>query len=64
MKNAAEFLDAVKAKHGISTDYKLAKFLGWNQQRITKIRKGASFDDDASAQIADVLDLDPGYGAA
>jgi hypothetical protein len=63
-QSASDFLDQVKKKHGLTSDYQLAKFLGWNQQRITKIRGGASFDDDASAQIADILSIDAGYVAA
>lgn len=63
MKTATYFLDAVKTKHGLTSDYQLAKFLGWSQQRITKYRTGKSptFDDEAAAQVAAALDLDAAY---
>lgn len=64
MKTADFFLDRVKEKHNLASDYKLAQFLGWNQQRVSKIRNGTSFDDDASAQIAHALGLEPSYVAA
>lgn len=61
MKTATYFLDAVKAKHGLTSDYQLSKYFGWNQQRISKIRSGATFDDEAAAQVAAALDLEAGY---
>lgn len=56
------FLDAVKARHGLATDYRLAKFLGWSPQRIYGYRhRGRELDDEACVEIARALDLPPEY---
>ena len=36
-----DFLDAVKARHRLTSDYKLAKFLRWPTQRISSPRWSA-----------------------
>lgn len=57
-----EFLDAVKARHKLATDYKLAKFLGWNPSRIAHYRTTPrELDDDACVQIAEALELPAPY---
>lgn len=56
------FLDAVKARHRLSSDYQLAKFLGWRQQRTTDYRNtGRQLDDVACIQVAEALELPPAY---
>lgn len=60
--NTVEFLDAVKARHKLATDYKLAKFLGWTPQRLSGYRIGRrEFDDDSCVQIAAALEVPPAY---
>lgn len=57
-----EFLDAVKARHKLATDYKLAKFLGWNPARIAQYRiSPRELDDEGCVQIATALGLPPPY---
>ena len=57
-----EFLDKVKEKYSLSSDYKLAKFLSIGQQTISNYRHGKTFFDDAVAiHVAELLDLDPAY---
>lgn len=61
-RTTVEFLDALKARHGLSTDYKLAKFLHIRQQAISNYRIGKQhFGDEVAIMIAAQLDLDPGY---
>lgn len=56
------FLDAVKARHKLATDYKLAKFLRWPPQRISMYRaRKRALDDEACVQIAAALDVPPAY---
>lgn len=60
--NTGEFLDAVKARHALPSDYALAKRLGWTPQRISGYRtKYRELDDDGCIQIAAELELPPAY---
>jgi len=60
MKTAADYLDAIKASHGIGSDYELAKRLGWSRPRISHYRSGLHhFDESGALQVAALLDLDP-----
>ena len=62
MKTTVEFLDAVKARQGIRSDYGLAKFLGFDQSRVAHYRAGRRFLSEESAmKIAECLELAPGY---
>lgn len=57
-----EFLDAVKKRHGLVSDYALAKFLGWRTQRVYTYRHTPrELDDEACVQIATALDVPPAY---
>jgi hypothetical protein len=59
---SADFLDAVKARHGLSTDYQLGKFLRWPQARVSMYRTGKrELDDAACVQIAAALDVPAPY---
>lgn len=59
---SADFLDAVKARHKLTSDYQLAKHLRWPQPRVSMYRTGRrEFDDDSALQIAAELTLDPAY---
>jgi transcriptional regulator with XRE-family HTH domain len=58
--NTLEFLDAVKARHGFSSDYALAKLLGVAPQNISSYRSGRRIiDDDMCLSIAQALDIHP-----
>ncbi len=55
-----EYLDAVKTRLGITSDYALAKALGWPQATISGYRTGRRyFDDDAALSVAAALDVHP-----
>lgn len=62
MKTTEQFLDAVRAKHGLTSDYQLAKHLKIRPSRISNYRNGISlFDEETCLLIAADLELDPGY---
>lgn len=53
---SADFLDAVRAKHGLTSDYQVHKFLGIAQSRVSMYRTGRrEFDDQTCIVIADCL---------
>lgn len=62
MKTTADFLDALRAKFGATSDYQLGPVLKMQRQRISHYRlmKG-TFDDDVSVRVAELLDVDPAY---
>lgn len=61
-RTTVEFLDAIKARHNIPSDYKLAKFIGVAQQTVSNYRvKGIGFDDELAIRVAELLEIDPGY---
>lgn len=56
--NTKEYLDAVKQKTGIDSDYKLAKLLNLTKQAISKYQLGNRvMDDYTAAKIAEVLEI-------
>lgn len=58
--NTLEFLEAVKVKRGITSDYALAKALGITQQAMSSYRSGNSImNDDVCLSVAAALDLAP-----
>ena len=58
--NTLQYLDAVKAKRGITSDYELAKVLGVAQPNISSYRSGRRiFDDDMALQVAVELEINP-----
>lgn len=62
MKNTLEFLDEVKAKLGLTSDYQLAKSLGCTHSAISNYRAGKSrLDEAAACKVAELLNLDAGY---
>jgi hypothetical protein len=62
MNTTIEFLDAVKAKRGLASDYALANYLGESHQRISNYRVKRSFLDDSMAvKVAEALEIDPLY---
>lgn len=59
MRTTVEFLDAVKARHQLTSDYQLARFLGVRQQTISSYRRGNSrLDEGMAIKVADALELD------
>ena len=60
MKTTIEFLDAVKEKLGIESDYGLAKRLGFPLSTMSNYRTGRRvLDDDAALTVALALDVHP-----
>ena len=59
MKTVDELLDAVKTRHKITSDYKLAQFLGMTDSAIRNYRHKRSLPDEvACVKIAQAIDLD------
>lgn len=59
------FLDAIKTRYRLPSDYALAHFLGVSKAVISSYRVRKSRLDDAIAlKVAKLLELDPGYVAA
>lgn len=56
----ADFLEMLRHKLGVKTDYALAKALGTSKQSVHKYRKGTTTPDDSTAvKWAILLDMDP-----
>lgn len=57
-----EFLDSVKERHQLPSDYAVAKFFGWRISRIYDYRgSGRELDEEACIQVAAALELPPAY---
>lgn len=62
MKTTAYFLDALRAKHSLPSDGKLALKMGWKRQQISRYRQlRETFSDATSIKVAEALGVDPGY---
>jgi hypothetical protein len=60
MKTTIDYLDAVKKKLDIESDYALAKRLGFSLSSVSSYRTGRRFlDDDAALTVALTLDIHP-----
>jgi len=60
MKTTIEFLDAVKEKLGVTSDYALAKRLGFSLSAVSSYRTGRrALDDDAALTVAIALEIHP-----
>ena len=56
-----EYLDELKRRYGISSDYKLAKLIGITYQAVSQYRnKGTTLRDDVALKVAELLELPPG----
>ena len=56
--NSVQFIDAVRARHGLTSDNKVAAFLGIPRPRISLYRTGTrKLDPDACLKVAKALDL-------
>ena len=55
--NSAQFLDKVKARHALTSDYQVAKYLGLSPNRISMYRRGKrEFDELTCMKVAHALD--------
>lgn len=60
-----DYLDRVKARHGLTSDYALAKLLGLTRASVSLLRSGRNRPDDSTAiKIAHLLGVDPGLVVA
>ncbi|WP_080497635.1 helix-turn-helix domain-containing protein [Burkholderia ubonensis] len=60
MKTTVQYLDALKKRLDLPSDYAAAKVLGVTRQAVSKYRNGQSVFDEATAiRAAELLDLDP-----
>ena len=58
MTTTIEYLDQIKAKTGITSDYGLHKLLGTSKTTISNYRNGHNyFDDDMCLKVASILGL-------
>ncbi len=58
--NTSMYLDALKARLNLPSDYAAAKRLGVSQQRISNYRSGRQqMDDDLIPKVAELLEVDP-----
>ncbi len=57
--NTLEYLDALKQKQGLTSDYQLAKLLNLETSNMTMYRKHRRvMDDYIAARVADLLQID------
>lgn len=64
MQTTIEFLDAVKAAHGLTSDYQLAQLLGIERQAISHYRAGRTLGDETAIRVAELLEVDWAYVVA
>lgn len=58
---ARDYIDAIKARHNLPSDYAAAKALGVTRSAVSKYRSGAdSFADHVALRAASLLEIDPG----
>ena len=60
MKTTVEYLDAVKAKLDLPSDYAAAKHLRVTRAAVSRYRGGdGTFDDTTAVRVAEILGVDP-----
>lgn len=60
MRTTIDFLNAIKAAHGLTSDYQLAKFLGLTQSSISLSMSGRTYlGDETAIKVAEALKIDP-----
>lgn len=60
MKSADQYLDEVRERHDLPSDYAIAKTLGVTRAAISKYRCGRTLPDDlVCARIADAIGCEP-----
>lgn len=58
--NTVQYIDAVKKKLGIESDYAVAKALGISKQAVCRYTQGkGAFDDEIAIRVAEMLDIAP-----
>lgn len=58
--NTIDYIDRVKARHGWTSDYQLAKKTGFSKGRISSYRTGRTqMDESTCLQIANLLKINP-----
>lgn len=62
MKTTIEFLDAVKVKYSLPSDYALAQILGITRSSVSKFRVGKDcLGEETACKVAELLDIEAGY---
>lgn len=62
MHTTSELLDEAKARHGITSEYRLTRTLGITDTTLRNYRLGATRPDDSVAiRLAELVDRDPLY---
>lgn len=56
-----DFLDAVKTRYDLPSDYALAAFMEVSKQKISSYRSGHTLGDDVAVKMAELLNLPPAY---
>ncbi|MBU9320385.1 hypothetical protein KTE24_06900 [Burkholderia gladioli] len=60
MKTTVDYLDAVKAKLDLPSDYAAAKHLRVTRASVSRYRLGeGAFDDTTALRVAEILGVDP-----
>lgn len=60
MRTTVEYLDAVKARLDLPSDYAIAKVLGITRAAVSRYRNGHGvFDDEVCFAVAEILDINP-----
>lgn len=60
MKTSAQYIDAIRERHGLNSDRKAALLLGVSQPSVVRFRKGEdAFGDETATRVAELLDLEP-----
>jgi len=61
MENTRELMTAVKQRHGLTSDYQLAKFLSLSRQRVSaNLHGGTVMNDETALKVADALGIERG----
>ncbi|MFZ4758923.1 MAG: DUF3693 domain-containing protein [Burkholderiaceae bacterium] len=62
MKAPAEFLDLLRERLNLPSDYAVARLLGVTPQHVSRWRSGrGGFSDEQAAKVAELLGIEAGY---
>lgn len=62
MRTTIEFLDALKARNGGASDYRMAQILGVTKSAVSQYRNGKTFFDNSMAiKVSKMLNIDAGF---
>jgi hypothetical protein len=60
VKTTVQYLDALKARFDLPSDYAAAKYLGVTRAAVSRYRSGHGvFDEKVAIRVAELLSLDP-----